>query len=505
MSDSLVRPRGSGPLYRRIYRDVRRGVLEGRLAPGTRLPSTRSLARDLAVSRTVAVQAYEMLEAEGYVEGRVGAGTFVRRDLPEDLLRAPDAGLRPPAASPARPRLSTWSRRVLRTRDGPGRPGSAVRDPERRHGELPYDFRYGRPDPRALPARTWRRAVSRASRTVGRGYADPAGSPALREALAEHLARTRSVQSDPGQLLVVTGSQQALDLTARVLLDAGDGVLLEDPHYPGARSVFRAAGARIRAVPVDEEGLDVGRLPERGPWPRLVVVTPSHQFPMGAILSLTRRLQLLDWAERSDALILEDDYDGEFRYDAPPVEAIHALDRSGRVIYAGTLSKLLFPGLRLGYVVAPRPLVDAFRAAKWLTDRHTPLLQQEAVATLLREGELDRHLRRSRVRNAGRRDALLESLDRELGDAVRVGGAEAGVHVVVRLPGLDGETLEELVRDAAGRGVGVYPLAPYFLEAREEPALLMGYAALDEERIREGVRRLAEAVRACKLAAASER
>lgn len=327
-------------------------------------------------------------------------------------------------------------------------------------------------------------------------YGEPGGSARLRNALAAYLGRSRGVRCDPAQVLVVTGSQQALDLTSRVLLDPGDAVLLEEPHYQGARQAFQAAGARIRTVPTDTEGIDTGALPRAGDAPRLACVTPSHQFPRGGVLTLARRLALLAWARDVDAVVLEDDYDGEFRYDVPPVEAIQGLDRDGRVVYTGTFSKVLFPALRLGYLVLPASLVEPFRAAKWTCDRHSPSLEQEALARFIEDGHFERHLRRCRKLYATRRAALLDALTHRLGAQVIVEGRAAGLHVLAWLPEVSPSGLERVLEEAARRGVGVYPVTPYYLTPPPAAGLLLGYAGLDEAAIREGVRRLGQALAA---------
>jgi GntR family transcriptional regulator/MocR family aminotransferase len=476
----LITLRGPGALHARLHGELRRAVLDGRLPPGARLPASRALARDLGVSRTVVVQAYERLCAEGWLEARVGAGTFV----PHDLRLPPDGRARSVERGPPRPpaRLSAWGSRLGA--------GGALPRPET---GLRFDFRYGRPDAPALPLGEWRRIVGRHAARPPTAYADPRGSLRLRRALAGYLARGRGVRADPDRILVCTGSQQALDLTARVLLDPGDAVVLEEPHYRGARRVLDAAGARLLPVATDEHGLVPRTLPAEHAV-RLVVVTPSHQFPSGGVLPLGRRLELLAWARERNAVVLEDDYDGEFRYDADPVEAIQALDVEGRVVYVGTLSKVLFPGLRLGYLVLPPDLVEAFTEAKWLTDRHSPLLEQEALATLLDEGAFERHLRRCRLRYARRREALLEAVAHHLPRSVRVQGASAGLHVVLWLPGVSATRVHELLDAARRRAVGVYPVAPYYLVPPPEAGLVIGYSALAEADIAEGVRRLGEAL-----------
>lgn len=477
----LVTLRGAGPLHARLYAELRAAVLGGRLAPGARLPATRALARELGISRMVVVQAYERLVAEGYLEARVGAGTFVPAGL---RLPLRDGGGGRAAAGPPREplRLSAWGARVRAAAAGGARE-QGVR----------FDFRYGRPDTGAALMEVWRRALRRAASRPETGYGDARGSARLRGALAGYLARSRGVRADADRILVCTGSQQALDLAARVLLDPGDGAALEEPHYQGARRVLEAAGARLHPVATDDDGLLPASLPDDASV-RLIVVTPSHQFPSGGVLPLARRLALLDWARARNAVVVEDDYDGEFRYDAEPVEAIQALDVEQRVVYVGTLSKVLFPGLRLGYLVVPPDLADAFVHAKWLADRHSPLLEQEALATLIEEGDFERHLRRCRQRYARRRQALLDAVARHLAGRARVQGAAAGLHVVLWFPDLPAERTADLAAAARRREVGVYPVAPYFLDPPRAAGLIVGYAALDEAEIEEGVRRLARAL-----------
>jgi GntR family transcriptional regulator/MocR family aminotransferase len=291
--------------------------------------------------------------------------------------------------------------------------------------------------------------------------------------------------------MIVNGSQQALDLTARILLDPGDGVVIEEPHYLGARRAFVAAGARLLTVPVDTEGLNIATLPDAATGARLAYVTPSHQFPSGAIMSLARRLGLLAWAERVGAYIIEDDYDSEFRYAGRPVEALQGLDRSGRVIYIGTFSKVLFPSLRLGYMVLPPSLWHAFTTAKWLADRHTAHLEQEVLTDFICEGHFERHLRRSRTRNATRREALLDALATSLGRRVEVSGANAGMHLLVWLHDVAPADVETLIARAARAEVGLYSITPYYLTPPQQAGLLLGYTAMTPAAIRAGIHRIA--------------
>jgi GntR family transcriptional regulator/MocR family aminotransferase len=359
---------------------------------------------------------------------------------------------------------------------------------------LRYDFRYGLPAVEDFPHDIWRRLLTRRARSASLRslrYGPPEGYGPLREAIADYLRRSRAVICEPEQIVVVNGSQQALDLTARILLDPGDRVVIEEPHYQGARQVFLAAGAELLPGRVDAEGLDVTALPKAAAEARLAFVTPSHQYPSGAIMSLARRLALLSWAEATDAYVLEDDYDSEYRYEGRPVEAVQGLDRHGRVIYVGTFSKVLFPALRLGYMVLPRPLVQPILAAKWLTDRHTSTLEQEMLTDFIREGHFERHLRRSRTRNAALRAALLEALHTHLGSRISISGANAGIHLLVWLHDVAPDQLDALIAAAARADVGLYAVTPYYMTPPSQAGLLLGYAAMTETDIRDGIERLA--------------
>jgi GntR family transcriptional regulator/MocR family aminotransferase len=469
------------PLHRQLYDELRRSILTGRLAAGQRIPSTRALAGSLGVSRATVTQSYEQLISEGYLQTAVGSGTSVSAQLPDDLLQTPP--LKPSRG------LSIGAQTTVRLSRYGARLREVVREPEQR---LPINFKYCRPAVDQFPADEWRRLLLRQYRAGdaamldyaedGRGYAP------LRAAIASYLARARAVRCDAEQVIVVNGSQQALHLIAGVLLDPGDAVAMEEPGYLGARHTFRMHGARLHPVPVDESGIRVDRLPATRT--KLAYVTPSHQFPTGAILSLQRRLELLAWAEQSGALIVEDDYDSEFRYGSRPIPALQGLDQNESVIYAGTFSKILFPSLRIGYLVAPRALVDVFERAKWLADRHTPTLEQRALADFIREGYLDRHLRRMRTLYDKRRQALVCALHHHFGDRVTILGENSGMHLMIRLRSrLDAD---RLVRRAAEAGVGMNSARIYYTGPGGEDEFVLGYAGLSERKIQEGVKRLAK-------------
>ncbi len=483
---------GEGPLYQQVYRAVRRAILNTDLAPGTRVPSTRAFASDLGVSRNTVILAYDQLLSEGYIATREGSGTFVATDLPEDLTEAIRSD-RGDAQSDDifTPRLSAYARRFRNLTNGRQLSWQS-HEPMHR-----FDFRYGRPNFFDFPHDTWCRVLGRRARRASihqLDYGPPNGREELRSAISEYLWRSRGVVCTPEQVIIVNGSQQALDLAARTLVDPGQRVVIEEPHYPGARIAFETAGAEIVAGNVDEEGLQVATLPTDDSI-RLAYVTPAHQFPTGASMPIQRRVEVLAWAEKCGALIFEDDYDSEFRYTGRPVEALQGLDRAGRVIYAGTFSKLMFPALRLGYMVLPAALVQPMTAAKAATDTGCPSLEQLALADFMKEGHFDRHLRRSRTRNARRREALLSALQEHLGDQVEIGGVNAGLHILAWLRGFATRRLPALRRRAAERGVGIYPVTPYYRQPPKKAGLLLGFASLQEKEIQQGIARLAEIIK----------
>lgn len=480
----LVNLRGSGPLYRRIYHALKSDISGGRLLPHTRLPSTRALAADLGVSRNTVTLAYEQLIAEGYLLSRHRSTTLVAGAAP-----SPVAPARGASAAKDQIQLSSYARRLVRD---PGMPpaGSYAERPGVR-----YDFRYGRPALDAFPREVWRRLLATRSRGASVdafGYAAPAGFAPLREALAGYLRRARGMTCEADQIVIVNGTQQALDLAARLLVDAGDRVVIEEPHYHSVRLSFEAVGAKLTAIDADAQGLDTSQLPRTGA--RVACVTPCHQFPTGVVMPLARRLALLDWANRTGAWIIEDDYVSEFRYEGHPIEALQALDRNGRVLYIGTFSKTLFPALRIAYLVLPRPLVKVFTVAKWMTDRYTAMLGQEALADFIAQGHFERYLRRASARNASRRRVLIESLQKHFSDRVEIAGENAGVHLLVWFKGIEARKVDSIVERAARAGVGLYPVNLYFSRPPKQAGFLFGYASLTEANIRAGIRKLAQVV-----------
>ncbi|MFN8523292.1 MAG: PLP-dependent aminotransferase family protein [Chloroflexota bacterium] len=479
-----VPARAARSLQQQLYAQLREDVLTGKLAAGARAPSTRGLAETLGVSRTTVVLAYDQLLAEGYLETRRGSGTYVSSRL------APSSESRGAFASTGTTprRLSAWGRNL------------ALLDPAtlERQAPVEIDFRPGRPDWDAFPHTEWSRLAARRWRQASvdlASYGDPAGYGPLREAIAGHLSRSRGVRCDADQVVIVNGSQQGVDLLLRIWVDAGDVAALEDPGYPGAARALEAYGARVLPIPVDDDGLDVSALESApvSPSTRLVYVTPSHQFPTGATLALARRLRLIEWAREHGALIVEDDYDSEFRYLGRPLESMQGLDTAGTVAYVGSFSKAMFPPLRVGYVVMPRDLVEPYVGAKWLADRQTATPEQQVLYDFMHRGWFDRHLRRMRRLYQSRRVALLEALHRELGGAVTASGDGAGLHLVAWLA--DGLSAVRVSREAAALGVAAPPISPYYAGRPPREGLMLGFAALDETTIVEGARRLAMAVR----------
>jgi len=460
------------PLHRQIYEEWRRGILAGRFGPGERMPSTRELAAALRVSRATVTAAYEQLVAEGYLEGHRGSGTFVSQELPD---RAPGlVATSTVRASSAPARLSAFVERL-----GP----IPLREPSPA-GVL--DLSAAGPDHDLFPFAAWGRLVRRHLRRIGPGLRrhaeDRAGYEPLREAIASYLRRSRAVRCSADHVVIVSGSQQALDLCARVLVDSGDEVAVEEPGYPGARQLFAAAGARLRPAAVDADGLLVAALP---PSSRVAYVTPSHQFPIGVSLSLARRLDLLAWARARRAFIIEDDYDSEFRYVGAPLPALQGLGDQSRVVYVGTLSNAMFPGLRIGYVVLPPALVEPFVRAKWYADRQTAYLEQAALADFIGEGHLEQHVRRMRRVYRARRQALLDALDRCFGSRATVLGDAAGMHLVVRFD------VPDIASRARRAGVALRDTRACYLGEAPANEFILRFSDLGGRALGEGVRRLA--------------
>ncbi len=472
------------PLFHQLYSNLRDSILGGRLPPGSRLPSSRTLAADLAISRTTVLTAFDQLTAEGYLEGRVGAGTQVAATLPETLLRA---DVRPTSA-----RLSAINAALggsQRRRWLP--PLFSTQPPVHR------PFQAGNPDLTVFPRNVWARLMARHWRhapTSLLGYGDAAGVLPLRAAIAEYAHRVRGVRCRPEQVMVVNGSQQALYLCGQVLLTPNDLAWMEDPGYPGARAAFAAAGATIIPVPIDDEGLVVERRrTKERPHPRLVYVTPSHQCPLGVAMSLSRRLQLLDFASRAGAWIVEDDYDSEYRYFSRPLASLQSLDTTERVVYIGTFSKTLLPALRLGYVILPESLVEIFSKARAVIDRQPGSVEQLALADFIAQGWLERHIRQTRLRYLERQEVLVESIRDAMPELLEVAPEGAGMYLTGWLR--EGINDAAAARAADAAGVTVIPLSRCFIGPARRDGLVLGYGPYDANQIRTAVASLARALR----------
>jgi GntR family transcriptional regulator / MocR family aminotransferase len=474
--------RTTSPLYRQLYDWFRSAVLDGRMRPGQRVPSTRALSAELNISRIPVLNAYEQLLAEGYFETFVGAGTCVAKSIPDDTLSPPDGnarkGLHEIVEKRGPRRLSRRGTALART---PAQPCFSVSGA----------FRVSQPALEHFPIGIWSKLVTRHSRRPPRStmaYGDAMGYLPFREAIAEYLGAFRGVRCEPSQILVTTGSQQALQLSAHILLDPNDPVCMEEPGYLGARQAFLAAGVQLIPVPVDQDGMNIEDIIRRGRDARAVYVTPSHQYPMGMTMGATRRMLLLNWAARSGAWIIEDDYDSEYRFGSRPIASLQGLDTDGRVIYIGTFSKVLFPALRLGYVVVPKDLVPAFSAARDASDIFSSTLYQAVLTDFIREGHFARHIRRMRMLYMDRRRTLVSSIQIHMADMVEVIGAEAGMHLVALLPpGIDDVAVSSR---AAEQGVSTMPLSTCHLKSPKRGGLILGYGGANARQIHDGIRKL---------------
>lgn len=479
--DLPLDPGGERPLFQQIYLLLRNAIVSGRLSAGSRLPSTRQLSERLGVSRTSVLSAYEQLLAEGYAGGRKGSGTYVS-ELVRPVVETPPVLANDHAGATHR----TLSEAGVRY----GRFAAGITDP----ADVPFAPGCCSVDAASIEA--WRRSGARQMQVLdpaALSYRDPIGEPSLRREVAEYLRAARAVQCDPDQVVILSGAQQAIDLSIRTLLDPGEAVWVEDPGYLATREALIASGVRIVPVPVDDQGLVVEAGIATGSGARAVYITPSHQYPTGSVMSMQRRLDLLAWARRTGAWIVEDDYDSEFRYVGRPLASLQGLDGGGCVIYVGTLSKVLFPGIRLGFAVVPLGLVDAFRGARFLTDRHPPTLQQSIVSAFMREGFLTSHIRRMRSQYRIARDTLVEAIGRHMGDLVEIEVPECGIQLVIhfREPISDVAVAEEARR----HGVVVRPVSPLYVSEPRRQGLVLGYSGFDLHRLRSAASQLARATR----------
>jgi GntR family transcriptional regulator/MocR family aminotransferase len=469
--------KGSREMLRSLHRQLRAAIVDGRLQPGLRLLPTRLLARRLGISRNTVLAAYEILLSEGYVVTRIGSGTYVAEELP--IIRR--------SRSPAR--ISPDDRRIAPFWRKHHLPPPLLPTPACR-----FDLRAGFPDLTRFPFDVWQRLSTKASRTLSKRKIvpeEPQGRSALREAIAKHVSFARAVACGSNDVVVTNGTRQALDLLARILVTPGKTqVAIEDPCLMPVRRAFAGAGARIAPVPVDHEGLVVSLLPRSA---RVIYVSPSHQFPLGCAMSARRRGALLDFARRRGAVIIEDDYDSEFRLDNKPLDALQTLDRDHTVFYVGTFSKSMFPALRLGYVVTPPWARDALVAAKRFADAHSPVIAQDALATFISEGHLARHIRKMRKVYSGRHAALVEALERYCSDRLRPIPASAGVHLAAEF--IRPCETRDVVAAAAAADVSLASLESFAHRKRSPRGLVFGYGAIDLDDIEPAIRRLAGVMR----------
>ena len=469
----------STALYRQLYDQLREAILSGRLSAGTRLPSSREFADDLGIARNTVLNAFEQLYAESYLERRVGDGTYVSAQLPEDLLRVK-------SPRPVRERSNTNGQPVSNFM--PIGPGNYIGPPR--------PFRTGTPALDAFPCKLWGRLLARRwsnSAAAILPYSDSAGYPPLRKAIASYLSTTRGVRCTPEQLIITCGSQHALEIVTRTLLQSGDDAWIEDPGFLGARAALTAAGARMIPVPVDADGLNISAGLARCAEPRLIYVTPSHQYPLGMTLTLSRRLALLKLASERGAWIIEDDYDSEFRYTGRPLAALQGLDMDQRVIYIGTLSKVLFPSIRIGYIIAPYDLFEALMRARCLSGHQSPTLEQTVLADFISEGHFARHIRKMRALYAERQQTLLKAGKSELNGLLEIRPSNAGMHLTGWLPeGIDDQSA---FRAATAAGVEVTPLSAYSIQPQTRGALRLGYTGYKPREMWRATRRLATALR----------
>jgi GntR family transcriptional regulator/MocR family aminotransferase len=454
------------PFYKQIYEGYRNAILDGQLRAGQRLQSTRALATELRISRLPVVIAYEQLLHEGYIEGKIGAGTYVNQSIPDEFAH------------------------VSRQRAQFESPGTVEE-----FTNLLGPFRVSLPALDHFPSKIWSRLVSHHARNFSienMAYGDPAGHLPLRKTIAEYLRTARAVKCEPNQIIIVSGSQLALQICARGLLTSSDAVCVEEPGYPGARDALQASGATLIPLPVDDEGISIQKLSSYRKKVRVVYVTPSHQYPLGTLMSASRRLELLDWAEQNRTWIIEDDYDSEYRYASRPLGSLQGMDNSSRVIYIGTFSKVLFPSIRIGYLVVPNELVKQFVQIRESLDIFSPTLYQLALNDFIEQGHFARHLRKMRSIYLERQKALLESLQKHFGNLVTAYNTDGGLHLCVFLPQKIDD--QQIAQNAAKRGISIMPLSSCYAGKKSRSGMVLGFACATENQIENATKILSQII-----------
>lgn len=477
------------PLYKQLYNLIREAILSRRLKGNQKLPGTRTLSRELKISRNTVVLAFEQLMIEGYITGKIGAGTYVTNDIPDNLLKSKEIG----------------SKNKNKIKFSKSDLGKKFDPPELIYRNISYDeivpFQNGLPSLEDFPFNEWLKIINKPGTIIPHtqfGYQDSTGYKPLRNAISNYLTTYRAVNCVPEQIIVINGSQQGLDLISRVMLDENKNVMIEDPGYFGTRASVFKAKAKVHPVPVDKEGIDIDYAYRHYPKPDFIYTTPSHQFPLGAIMSISRRLKLLEYAERNDAWIIEDDYDSEFRYTGSPLPSLQGMDKFNRVIYIGTFSKVLFPGLRLGYLVLPsEEMVKPFAVVKSITDRQSPILDQIVLSKFIEEGYFTKHIRKMRMLYKERQDFLIAELYKETGSKLKFKASDAGMHMVVWLPkNFNDKKISALAKE---NNLIVYPLSDYVLKFKQKPGLILGYTGFDKSKLKAGVKILSKIINSSKI------
>ncbi|MGE5806362.1 MAG: PLP-dependent aminotransferase family protein [Ignavibacteria bacterium] len=503
------------PLYKQLYETIRTAILEGKFTKGQRLPGTRSLASELKISRNTAALAFAQLLIEGYITGQIGSGTYVgdipdnffdpaRRPLTirtgkEKVLRRKPYSLNPEGKNLAAESelkslvLESINKTELPLAEKLKRSADPAELISRyRNLDETIPFQNGIPSFNEFPSKTWQRLINQTAQrfnSLHLGYGEAAGYKHLREAIANYLRKFRAVNCKAEQIIIINGTQQGLDLISRVLLKPGRVVWLEDPGYFGARGSMIFADAEISPCPIDKEGIDLDYSIKNNPKPDLIFTTPSHQFPLGYVMSISRRLNLLQYAGRNECWVIEDDYDSEFRYSGSPLPSLQGLDQFKRVLYLGTFSKVLFPGLRIGYLVLPdKEMSDLFATAKSLTDRQNPIFEQIILTKFIEEGYFTRHLRKMRMLYKTRQEFLISEIEKELKGLVKAESSPAGMHIILRLPKKSND--KKIAEEAFKRGIIVRPLSEYSIKYLQNPGLLLGYTAFEKNQIRKGIQEL---------------